>query len=512
MNPPCPQPTTRQGNAPLEMVMFLPLLIVMFAGMLTVTQVAVTDSTAATAARHVAFDARRTPYQDGPLFTTGTTGVGLSAIDDILGPGSSIEPDGGLILSGVELPIAAMFDRFKGRLPNSRAACAVVGDTWDHEQIRFKKHGRLTLGEKVNYFTGGSIGNLASFSRFVGFSIGSGSFGGGTPPTSTPPTGDPNPSPEGSSFWNVAGRTLQFAGGAYEFVTGGAMAGVGALGAPATGGTSLLATAGGIALGAHGIDQMIAALRNQPSAASRLGGAAAASMFGEEFRGYGEFLADFGTNANLARKGILALPQAFKSIRTKGGEIGKLIRRLQQSGRLSETLRELARSREGLREIDALRDAGELSLTDLLGARLRPDNLLNSTAGRNSASAVRLARDLRAAELANPVVDSLRLTGRLPSRYVTKSEAVAAGWKPGKALGNHLPNGQIGGDLFRDPRSIGLPTPPGRVWREADIGLTNQMSRSNQAGTRILYSNDGLAYVTSDHYASIYRLPSWRQP
>ncbi|HFC6987279.1 TPA: ribonuclease, partial [Neisseria meningitidis] len=40
------------------------------------------------------------------------------------------------------------------------------------------------------------------------------------------------------------------------------------------------------------------------------------------------------------------------------------------------------------------------------------------------------------------------------------------------------------------------------MWYEANIGLINTMSRSNQAGTRLLYSNYGLLYITTDHYIS----------
>ncbi|MDQ0934533.1 hypothetical protein QFZ49_004473 [Streptomyces turgidiscabies] len=36
------------------------------------------------------------------------------------------------------------------------------------------------------------------------------------------------------------------------------------------------------------------------------------------------------------------------------------------------------------------------------------------------------------------------------------------------------------------------------------------MKRSKQPGTRLVYSNDGLAYVTNDHYKSFYQLPNWK--
>ncbi|GAA3509743.1 RHS repeat-associated protein [Streptosporangium album] len=131
---------------------------------------------------------------------------------------------------------------------------------------------------------------------------------------------------------------------------------------------------------------------------------------------------------------------------------------------------------------------------------------------RASVNAARagLRRDFAVAEAANPLIDSLRTHGTLPSEYVTKAQAGAAGWEPGKALGNHIPGGQIGGDIFQDAASVGLPVAKGRVWREADIGLDPMKRRARQPGTRLLYSSDGLAYVTSDHYENFYQLPNWR--
>lgn len=129
-----------------------------------------------------------------------------------------------------------------------------------------------------------------------------------------------------------------------------------------------------------------------------------------------------------------------------------------------------------------------------------------STGATSAVAAARLAEDLAAAQLANPLIDSLRATGSLPFNYVTKSAAAAAGWSPGKALDNYVPGGQLGGDVFKNPADIGLPTAPGRTWREADIGLSGSMSRAKQPGTRLLYSNDGMAYVSPNHYGRVYQI------
>lgn len=127
----------------------------------------------------------------------------------------------------------------------------------------------------------------------------------------------------------------------------------------------------------------------------------------------------------------------------------------------------------------------------------------------NAASYAGLKMDLKTTEAANDVVESLRRTGNLPQNYVDKAQASVNGWKPGKALNNTTPGGQIGGDVFDNPTNI-LPASPGRVWREADIGLDNTMSRGNQPGTRLLYSNDGLLYITTDHYETATSIGKWR--
>lgn len=67
----------------------------------------------------------------------------------------------------------------------------------------------------------------------------------------------------------------------------------------------------------------------------------------------------------------------------------------------------------------------------------------------------------------------------------------------------------MGGDMFLNNPEI-LPQSPGRVWREADIGLSNSLSRARQPGTRLLYFNDGLLYVTSDHYKSVNFIGKWK--
>jgi hypothetical protein len=137
-----------------------------------------------------------------------------------------------------------------------------------------------------------------------------------------------------------------------------------------------------------------------------------------------------------------------------------------------------------------------------------------ATAGgaANATTYAGLKLDLKTTQAANEVIDSLRTTGKLPSNYVDKAEAAQQGWRPGKALNNAVPGGQLGGDVFNNvPPVNGLPQGANRTWQEVDIGLNNTMSRSNQPGTRLLYSNDGLLYITTDHYKTVTPIGTWKK-
>lgn len=91
---------------------------------------------------------------------------------------------------------------------------------------------------------------------------------------------------------------------------------------------------------------------------------------------------------------------------------------------------------------------------------------------------------------------------RLPENYMTQKAAKAKGWI--KAFGNLdevLPGVVIGGDIYKnyDRR---LPSDPRRIWYEADFNYDGGY-RGNE---RILFSNDGLIFVTYDHYLTFYEI------
>ena len=62
-------------------------------------------------------------------------------------------------------------------------------------------------------------------------------------------------------------------------------------------------------------------------------------------------------------------------------------------------------------------------------------------------------------------------------------------------LADVAPDKMIGGDIYQN-RNGHLPQAPGRIWYEADINFTDGYRTRH----RILYSNDGLIFVTYDHY------------
>lgn len=97
---------------------------------------------------------------------------------------------------------------------------------------------------------------------------------------------------------------------------------------------------------------------------------------------------------------------------------------------------------------------------------------------------------------------SLRYFRKLPKNYISKTVAQRMGWKRQKGnLRDVAPEATIGGDIFYNDRKK-LPNAPGRVWYEADINYTGGKRNSH----RIVYSNDGLIFVTYDHYFTFYEI------
>lgn len=97
------------------------------------------------------------------------------------------------------------------------------------------------------------------------------------------------------------------------------------------------------------------------------------------------------------------------------------------------------------------------------------------------------------------VVPYVKANGKLPPFYITKAAARAQGWDAGKGnLCDVLPGRAIGGDVFTNRQKL-LPEKAGRKWFEADLNY--DCGRRN--AHRLLYSSDGLVFVTHDHYKTV---------
>ncbi len=96
------------------------------------------------------------------------------------------------------------------------------------------------------------------------------------------------------------------------------------------------------------------------------------------------------------------------------------------------------------------------------------------------------------------VVEYVRKHNRLPDYYMTKREANSKGWNSSKGnLCDVLPGIAIGGDHFGNREGL-LPKKSGRKYFEADLNYN--CGRRN--ADRLVYSNDGLIFITKDHYKS----------
>lgn len=93
------------------------------------------------------------------------------------------------------------------------------------------------------------------------------------------------------------------------------------------------------------------------------------------------------------------------------------------------------------------------------------------------------------------VVLYLEVYDELPPNYITKSEARSLGWEGG-SVEQYQEGAAIGGDRFGNREGL-LPEADGRNYTECDIDTNGYNSRGSR---RLVFSNDGLYFYTSDHY------------
>jgi ribonuclease./Phage Mu protein F like protein. len=94
--------------------------------------------------------------------------------------------------------------------------------------------------------------------------------------------------------------------------------------------------------------------------------------------------------------------------------------------------------------------------------------------------------------------------GHLPPYYITKEEAKNLGWRARKAnLAVVAPSRMLAKGLYWNDDGH-LPMAEGRQWFEADINYVS--GRRNDE--RIVYSNDGLIFITKDHFQTFIEVTS----
>lgn len=91
--------------------------------------------------------------------------------------------------------------------------------------------------------------------------------------------------------------------------------------------------------------------------------------------------------------------------------------------------------------------------------------------------------------------------GKLPNYYISKGNLYALGYKWGKPPRKYAPGMMIYGGEY-DNENGHLPSAPGRVWYEADINYYEGQRNKH----RIVWSNDGLIFVTYDHYHTFHEI------
>lgn len=90
----------------------------------------------------------------------------------------------------------------------------------------------------------------------------------------------------------------------------------------------------------------------------------------------------------------------------------------------------------------------------------------------------------------------LRYYNELPDYYITETEAKQLGWVRYKGnLDKVAPGKMITRGIYYNDNNH-LPVENGRIWYEADINY----EKGYRGTERILFSNDGLIFVTYDHY------------
>jgi len=142
----------RPGNASLELVIFLPILSVFLLAIFAVTAVTLSHGRVEMTSRYESWKFRHTPWK---AERTASTGLDVAQRDlAIVGGETRVHP-ARVVVHESEAPILQFLE---GIAPQSaRRKHVVWGGVWDHREIRFADHPRLTLVDKANYFSFGNF-------------------------------------------------------------------------------------------------------------------------------------------------------------------------------------------------------------------------------------------------------------------------------------------------------------------------------------------------------------------
>ncbi len=89
----------------------------------------------------------------------------------------------------------------------------------------------------------------------------------------------------------------------------------------------------------------------------------------------------------------------------------------------------------------------------------------------------------------------------LPDYYISQQELENLGWQRGDKISKFASDKMLVGGIYKNANQY-LPQENGRLWYEADINYKS----GKRNGQRILWSNDGLVFVTYDHYETFYEI------
>lgn len=89
----------------------------------------------------------------------------------------------------------------------------------------------------------------------------------------------------------------------------------------------------------------------------------------------------------------------------------------------------------------------------------------------------------------------------VPENYINKGEARKLGWESKKGNLSKVAPGKSIGEIYTKTEK-NLSEAKNRVWCEADINYII----GYRGNGRLFYSNDGLIYITTDHYKTFVKL------